>query len=284
MISKDVVENIRLVAIDLDHTLLSKDLKISEKNKKSLQQVTSKGISVVIATGRMPSAIGLYLPSIAEFIDHYIPYNGACVIHQKSSQTLYSETIELESCFKFASRFAEDRYNVILFSGNTLYSRNSTDDAIKAHYNLRTGATFDQWGFHNTPSEIPIHKFFVYDLEINKEYDPHQESPLEQLTFEVVLDQLPSHLTARKTRLGYIEINSAQVSKMNALDFVLQLKNLDRSNLMSIGDGYNDLEMISGAGCGVAVGNAVQEVKDIADYIVGHHDNSGVSEALQLLL
>ncbi|MEN8216469.1 MAG: HAD-IIB family hydrolase, partial [Pseudomonadota bacterium] len=71
-------------------------------------------------------------------------------------------------------------------------------------------------------------------------------------------------LRATKTRLGYVECTHKEVSKLKSIDIALSKKGLvSRENIMAIGDGYNDIEMLKGAKLGVAMGNAVEEVKKI---------------------
>jgi hydroxymethylpyrimidine pyrophosphatase-like HAD family hydrolase len=77
-----------------------------------------------------------------------------------------------------------------------------------------------------------------------------------------------------------VECTHKDVSKLNSIDRVLSKKWLVRENLMAIGDGYNDIEMIKGAKLGFAMGNAVEEVKKIAKMVVSDNDSAGVAEAI----
>jgi len=273
--------NIRAIAIDLDHTLFNSQLEIPEKNAEAIKLTSEKGLYIIIATGRMPIVLNRSLKHLLPYIDCMISYNGAMAMDVKTQELIYAQPVPSYACAELVSKFSSAKYNVMFFSGDRVFSRNVAQDSILEYYVKRTGAQIELCSHREMPTEKPIHKFFFYDLEINKHYNHALESPLETVVYNRVLQYIPTELQAVKTRLGYVECIHKDVSKFNSIDKVLSRQGMDsRKHLMAIGDGYNDIDMVKNAKLGVAVGNAVDALKKVSKMIVSDNDDAGVAEAI----
>jgi Cof subfamily protein (haloacid dehalogenase superfamily) len=273
--------NIRAIAIDLDHTLFNSQLEIPEKNVEAIKLASQKGLYIIIATGRMPIVLHRKLKHLLPYIDCMIAYNGAMAMDVKTQELIYAQSLPSEACADVISKFSSEKYNVMFFSGDHVFSRNVSQDALLEYYVKRTGAEIALCSDQQMPADKPIHKFCLYDLQINQDYNHTVESPLETVVYHRILEVLPTTLQAIKTRLGYVECIHKEVSKFNSIDKVLSRLGIDsREHLMAIGDAYNDIDMVKNAKLGVAIGNAVDALKNVAKLIVSDNDNAGVAQAI----
>lgn len=102
------------------------------------------------------------------------------------------------------------------------------------------------------------------------------------LTMEEELkSRFDQFLYITRSKPGYLEVMNRAVSKAHALELIANYYGIERSEVMAVGDSYNDLDMIEWAGLGVAMGNAIDPVKKIADYVTFSNDEEGVTEALR---
>jgi len=276
--------DIQAIAIDLDHTLLNSQFIISAENAKAIQYASEKSLYIMIATGRMPGELNTYIQDIMPYIDCIISCNGAIVLDTKTSKFIHSQLIPLQSCIELTTQFESDKYNVVFFSGNRVLSRNIIMDPLLEHHVERTGEQIELCADNNVLADLPIHKFLIYDLKVSENYDDSVESPLETKVYYDILQSLPESLRATKTRLGYVECTHQEVSKFNTIEIMLAKQGLSRTHLMTIGDSYNDIDMVKNARIGVAMANAVEEVKQVATMTVSDNDHHGVAEAIQTIL
>lgn len=256
----------KLIAIDLDDTLLDSQLKISPRVKTLIQQLREKGIVVTLATGRMylssrPIAIelGLDLPLIT--------YQGALVKNCISGETLLHQTLAVEYAREIIGLAREKGLHINLYLDDQLYMEKLTVDG-EAYARL---------------AGIPV--CLVPDLAVL----PGNPTKVLLIGEEPYLDKLQVvlkghydnkiHIT--KSKPNFLEFTNPQANKGTALAELAKYYGFSRSETMAIGDSFNDLEMLEYAGLGVAMGNACREIKDRADYVTVTNDEDGVAEALQ---
>ncbi|MBL8295380.1 MAG: HAD-IIB family hydrolase [Bryobacterales bacterium] len=269
---------IKAIAVDLDDTLLTSSWEVSPADQEALRWAKKRGIALIVATGRMPSAARKHTAGISDIIDYLVCYNGALV--ETSSGKAVAEDPLDSTVFGLLRQIASElEYCCLYFSGDVILSERVVDgDQITSYYKSRTGAKIS--AYLDQPSMGRIHKLLLYHPGANDGYNPRQSHPFEQIAFDSLSHRV-SHLTqVRKTGLGYVECSSLRVSKEKAVRSALGELGLDLGGLLAIGDSYNDLEMIRSAAVGVAVDNAVEELKRVADFVVASHESSGVAEAI----
>ncbi|QUY41895.1 HAD family hydrolase [Acaryochloris marina] len=270
----------KAIALDLDHTLLNSDNKISEENITALQVAHEQNVCLIVATGRMPQAVTRIIGESKELFSYFVCYNGALVLRSSDSTTCYEECVNYSDMRFLTDKFDLRNHNVVLFSNDSIFATTTIDDKVVDHYKKRTGATFEYRSDLTKLDCRNFHKFFVYPLEISNNYNPHTESPLEDTVYKQALEFNSNRLKIIKTRLGYIECTSPFVSKWDSMIHALKSEGLTQKKIMAIGDGYNDIEMVEKSHFGVAVDNAVPELKAVAKHIVGSNNDSGVAEAI----
>jgi len=260
---------IKLVALDLDDTLLDPGLRISEDCIKAIQEVRKRGVMITISTGRMyPSALpyalqlGIDVPLIT--------YQGACVKNSLSEEVLYLKPVPAELAREVIHFFQNAGVHCHSYFGDRLVMESLTEEG--RFYARLAGV------------EPTIVDNLIDSLESNAALkimaiSNHESQLLElegKLNFKYG-DKL--HITRSKPY--FLEVMHPEADKARALEVIARHYRIDQQDVMAIGDSYNDLEMLQWAGVGVAMGNAFQVVKDAADFVTATNEEDGVAEALR---
>lgn len=261
---------IRCIAIDLDDTLLRSDLTISKVDQDAIRRAIREGIKVLLASGRMIQSMRPYVREL-ELDVPVIAYNGAIIQEALSGKILYHRPVPAEEARQLVPIFREAGIHLNAYINDELYMDELTEWGQKyaANAGVAPHPVGDLLRYLNEPS----HKMLAVG-EAEK------------------IDRIQKHLQGLfgdrlqfiKSKPTYLEILAPGVSKGMALQELAKGWGLDRNEVMAIGDAPNDLSMITWAGAGVAIGNAVPVVKEKAVLVVADHDHNGVAEALEKLV
>ena len=270
-------EPIRLIALDLDGTLLNTQKQLSEENRAALVRAARAGIHVVPTTGRffdgMPEAVRA-LP----FLRYAITINGAEVADRRTGEELYKADIPLERALELM------RYLDTLPVIYDCYQDNA--GWISRHLKARIDSTVKDPHFrkmlHELRKPVPELKAFVTergrDVQKIQFFIPTPE--LRQELLETLPKAFPD-LAVSSSVSENIEVNAAGATKGRALLGLAERLGIPREGTMAFGDGLNDLSMLEAAGIGVAMENACAEAKAAADYITLSNDEHGVAYAIE---
>jgi len=264
-------KDIKLIAVDLDGTLLNSKHELSERNAKAIKKAIEQGVQVVLATGKTRYAaeklldeLGITSPGV--FSQGLIIYNG--------DGTVRTATVMDKTIIRRIITFAEDRgFGVLAYSGNRILTRRADEVADKiAEYGEPEAESVGSLVNHLDTTEI--NKVILYG----------QESKIAALRWQLS-KQLDGqvHLTRANVQ-GILEVLPANTSKGKAVMRVMKDLNIPPENTMAIGDGENDIEMLEAVGTKVAMGNAIQKLKDVADQVVGSNDADGVAQAIEMFV
>lgn len=260
-------KNIRLVAIDQDGTLLNSDGQLSEQNRCAIHQAMEQGVMVIIATGKSPASargvvtgLGLEAPGV---------FTQGLIVIAPDGSVLFEEGLARETAVSVI-QFAETHHLPILAYCNERMlapQQNHYSDLLYHHYHEplpEIVGSLLPW-----VNKITMNKLLVSD-EVNT---AATRRALEQLVGDraIVLQAVKE----------YLEILPPNTSKGKGLRHLLTHLNIDLTEVLAIGDGENDLEMLQLAGIGVAMGNAGTAVRAVANHIVATNDHHGVAEAIQ---
>ncbi len=268
------MSNIKLVAIDLDDTLLRDDLTISERTRAVLKRVRKMGIAVTLATGRMfPSA-----RPYAEMLGFDIPlitYQGALVKNALSGEVVYHRPLSPEVARRVIAFGREKKMQVNFYLNDRLYVERITPQG--EHYASLAGVPFDRV---SDLEELLVQGAPMKLLMIEEE--PVIDSYFTELREILDAERLEAHLT--KSKPLYLEVSHPDATKGVALRELAGWMKVKREEVMAFGDSFNDLEMLEFAGIGVAVANARPEVRRRARYVTSSNNDDGVAEALEKLV
>lgn len=257
----------KMLVLDLDDTLLNKNLEISERTVKTLHRLREMGVEIVIATGRMFSSALPYIKEL-ELTGPVINYNGAYIKEVGKDKLIYHQPIPLD----IAKEVIKDSEEAGLYINVYIDDRLFVSEL-------------------NEKSEIYYKTTGIQSEPVGKLSDFIFESPTKMLIIEEDRDKIQDYLSYFKekyrgivevtqSKAYFIEFMANRVSKGNAIKILSERLNIPLEEIIAIGDGWNDLEMIQTAGLGIAMGNAPAGVRKEADKVAGDHDNEGVSNVL----
>lgn len=266
----------KLVAIDLDGTLLNMDKEISERNKKAISSAIQKGIKIVVCSGRVYTGARLYAKQLGSK-DPVIACNGAIITEHLDGEILYSNNLNTEDCLKINEVCQKHGVYYHVYAGDTMLTE-------------KLGFTSKKYYERNQalPAEDRV------DIEIvDNMAEKLKSMPGKVLKFVVVSDD-PELLKAARndmTQLEGVDLMSSNydnfevmnkgVSKGAALERLSQLLNIPASEMMAIGDNENDVSMFEYAGLSIAMGNAESCAKEAAMCITAPNNQDGVAIAIE---
>lgn len=285
MISQDVLSKIKILAFDVDDTLLNENNILSEKNKTAIVKAVEKGYRVVIATGRVLTAIPSEVLAI-EGIQYAVTSNGARVSDLHKNQTIYANFLAKEEVEKIMPLLLDRSVMKEVFYNNRVYADKYCLEDLP-----RYGVT-KQWNknyilttrrpVESTISMIYEHMDSLENINLTFATLEKRDVFLEALKKETALALFPSPPFCDTSDV--IEIGGRTASKAEALKALEKILGTGENSIMAFGDSSNDVQMIKAAAVGVAMGNAVPEAKEVADYITLSNAQDGVAMALKTLL
>jgi Cof subfamily protein (haloacid dehalogenase superfamily) len=264
---------IKAFAVDVDGTLLDSDHRLRAAARDALCDLAENNIRVVLATARSPGVLGAVLRSLP-ISPLLICFSGAWIG-------------EIDSESLTPTRVMLDRRHSLPVAKTIL----ATALALNVEPNV---FTVDTWRARRMTTEIMLEcqitecrPVITSDLL----EDGQEPSKILLITAEnessqalhVIADSVQSFSNATFSKLNYLEIVPIGVNKAEALKQLAAILGLDLSQFAAIGDGLNDIEMLREAGLGIAMGNASDAVKSVADWVTGTNDQDGVALAVQRL-
>lgn len=268
--------DIQLIVIDIDGTLLDSKGSISTENKLAIKKAKDKGVQVILCTGR-PIRSAHYLLAELDLLskeDLIITSNGGLIQRAKTGEILHEVTFEREENRRIYELSQKLNMPVAFIDLEYVYEPEYRD-GIESIYTggrakKKNGLKFVDIEMDNLPEVFEIHQAIM-------------SRPEEEL--DAVIPLIPTHYYKRyniyKSLPTILEFLPKQVDKGSSMLRVAKMIGLERDQVMGIGDQENDLSLVQEAGLGIAMGNAIKQVKEAADYITKSNNHHGVAHAIQ---
>jgi hypothetical protein len=261
---------VEAIACDLDRTLIGEDAVLRPRTRAAIAATRAAGIHVVLVTGRMFQAVRPYALE-AGLDDPVVCYQGAVVAEPVSGRWLRHVPIPLELAREAIAALADEGFSPNCYVDDELYVAQVTCEARRyadfQHLQLHTVGNLLEW-LHEPPT-----KLVVID-------DPEVLDELKQR----MLDRFDGRLYISKSLPYFLEFASPDVTKAAGLDFLAEHVGFSRERTVAFGDGENDIELVEWAAYGVAVANAHERVKEVADFVCPSVDEEGVAQVLEAFL
>lgn len=264
---------IKLLALDLDGTLLRKDYTIGERTLKAVHEAHRRGIKIVLNSGRMTPS--MEKPADLLGLDVYlISYNGAVGTSTRAEkrERLFHQPILLNVAKELVALATDRHLQLNYYLDEIVYSEDHEDLAHFVElYKKRTGAPYQMVeSLESCTDRAPTKGLFVLE---NADRDA---------LYEELEPVYAGRATVVKTEPEYLEFLHPDVDKGVGLTGLCESLGIEMSQVMAIGDSDNDEPVIRAAGWGVGVANAKEKVRAAADAITENDcDNDGVAEALE---
>ena len=261
--------NPKLLALDLDGTLLRDDLTISQRNKEAIKKARKKGVEIVIATGRPNSSADKYLKEL-DLDGYFITYNGALIKNIKEDKVIKHTPVPLEISYEILNYVKENNLYLNIYLNNEIYCNKDCEE--RKYYKELMGV--EPILVENGIEEVfnqPSTKLLIIEKDLNKTDE----------IYNYLTEKYSPKLKFNRSIIDCIDIMDKSVSKGSALELLIDLLGIKAEQLTAIGDRNNDLEMIKYAGVGVAVSSGEEILKAEADQITSSNNEDGVAEYIE---
>ena len=271
--------NVRLIAIDIDGTLLDSKVEVSPANLNALRRAHEAGVEIALVTGRR-HRFALPVAESLGFDLCLISSNGA-VTRSTGGELFHRDLLPRATAIKLCQHMRQFReHTVVTFDHEGM-------GAIVCENHERLYGVIQRWMEKNAPyieyispiekalTEDPIQTMFCGPIELMQRAQQH----LLACDFAAEFTLLRTQYDARN--LCILDILNAGCSKGHALERWANYRGIDRSEVMAIGDNYNDVEMLTFAGHPVIMGNAADDLKQSGWTVTLHNDESGVAAAIE---
>jgi Cof subfamily protein (haloacid dehalogenase superfamily) len=261
----------KAVFLDMDGTLLRSDHSVSDATKETIRQLIGKGIPVILVSARPVNAI---LPTWQDIgLNGYpmVSLNGSYIV--ENDQPIFQAMIDLPTTAGVAEQVRPFKANIAYYLQREWYAEVN-----------------DEWTEHE--QKIMDVQIRIAPLpELIREWSAKNIGPNKMLVMgepdsiaeaeEHLKSKYDGQLNIYTSKPTYLEVMDPRGSKSNALRFLIERMKIGREEIIAMGDNFNDREMIQFAGMGVAMGNAPDEIKSVADYVTDTNNNDGVRKALE---
>lgn len=283
----------KLIAIDIDGTLLNSNSQVSNENKKAISYALSKSVDVVLSSGRMPNTI-IPIANEIKANKYLIAGNGSLIYNIQNEKLIYTNYLSKEKVLEVVD-FCEKH--------SMFYNVYTTTSILTKSLDYNTLFYFNE--NKKNPEDKKINISIMDNIyEYVKKYQNNDFLKIticdnNEFVFKRIIQKLTEiknvdilkvlHMSKKIIKHGsgtheikyfYTEITNKNVNKWTAIKELTKILNIKEEEVIAIGDNFNDAEMIKNAGIGVATRNSFPEIQNIANIVVSSNDENGVAEAI----
>ena len=282
----------KLIAIDLDGTLLNSYGEVSKENRKAIEYAMKMGSRVVIASGRDTDSVKKISLDLG-INDYLIAGNGANIYNIKNSRNMYENFLEKDKALKI----------IDICKNNSIFFNVYTDNGIiteNINYNVKVFNSENNFKPIDKQTNIEIVSD-IYEYIKNNDFKILKIIICDDnnIIFNRITDKISKinninildveHMSRKIIKDGtndikmeyfYTEISNENADKWDAIEFLIKELNIENKEVMCIGDNENDRKMIRNAGLGVSMGKSALASKNIGDYITDSNNDDGVAKVI----
>lgn len=292
---KEVMKNMyKLVAIDLDGTMLNSYGVVTENTQNTIKKIISEGTEVIIASGRPIDSIKTIAKEIGSE-KYFIAGNGAIIYDIEKDEIIYKKNLSKQKVLEVIKICEENSISYNVYTDKTILATALKHNVLYYHKenlkkeeNKKTNISIvkDMYEYVKNMQEENFLKITICDE--NKVVFNSIIRRLKMITDIEILDV--SHMSRKTITQGteeipieyyYTEISLADVDKWNAIEFLINKLEIRPEEVMAIGDNINDKKMIENAGMGIAMSGSTSVVTDVANDIAPSNNEDGVAQILQ---
>lgn len=279
----------KLLALDMDGTLLTNQKTITEKVSSSIKDLIERDLGVTIATGRFPASAWLHAQTLG-LTYPLVALNGAVVLDAKTGEKIESISLPPKAAGKIAD-FAKKNNVYVHYHGYNVLYVNEKNDMNKswaiANIVVDEAKELIEENYQDQLSHFRIEEVGSLSEFVKNEKNPavykatviNDNTELVESLYQEI-SQWPE-LSVTRTGPKRFDINAANVSKKTALETVCRLKNISSKEVVAVGDYDNDSAMLEWAGLGIAMGNGNELVKKLADVTTFSNEEDGVAHIIE---
>lgn len=272
--------DIKVIIMDVDGTLINKETKITPKTKLALMKAQETGIKLILASGRPTSGLMDFAKELQMDQHHglFVSFNGSKVIDCQTMNVLYNKTMSVEEGQAVLEHMKQFDVLPMIDKDDYLYVNDVYDNMVHHGDDTMNIIQHESRGGKFKLCEKSDLVAFA-DYPLNKILVAGDSSYLME-HYKEMMEPFKNQLNSMFTAPVYYEFTAKDIDKARALESVLIPMGYKKEEMIAFGDGHNDTSMVQYAGIGVAMANAVQKLKDVADEITLSNEEDGIAETL----
>ena len=284
----------KLVAIDLDGTMLNSYGMVTENTKKAIKDTINKGTEVIIASGRPIDSIKTIAKEIGSE-NYFIAGNGALIYDIKKDEIIYEKFMNKQKVLEIIKICEENSIAYNIYTEKTIIAKGLKynvlyyyKENLKKEENKKTNITIVE-DVYEYIKNLENEKFLK--ITVCDETKSVFNSIIRKLRTVEDIDVLDVlHMSRKMIKQGtedvpieyyYTEISLKDVDKWNAIEYLAEKMNISKDEIIAIGDNINDKKMIENAKVGIAMGQSTPVITKIADFVTLNNNEDGVAKALE---
>lgn len=265
----------KIFATDLDGTLLKPGSIIDESVENSIKKLKENNFNIIAVSGRVSSSIRYFMNKLN--INSYIIGNNGAIVLDKNDNIVYNKSLTKDNLVEIFNIADKYNINIRMYGKDTYYSKFLEDDQVN-HMKISEDNYAVNFEIRDDFKEFVLENnidIFKVLLDTNqKDYGKFYEELKKN-----------ENLYITKSGQTNLDISRKEVNKFDALEYLLDNEFSNESKkLFTIGDYFNDIEMIQNADFGIAMGNACDDLKNIADYITDDVKDNGFEKAVDYII
>ncbi|WP_391558187.1 Cof-type HAD-IIB family hydrolase [Robertmurraya sp.] len=260
----------KMIVLDLDDTLLNDEHSLSKRNKEALMAAQELGVKVVLASGRptfgmVSIAKDLQLDQYGSYI---LSFNGSKIINAKTNEEIFNSTISSEMAHRLYDLSKREGVAILSYKDESIVIEEPNEYAdIEATITGLPMQIVDQFKATITEPVVKAMMLAHPDILVNVE--------------QTLVKEVGKEVSVFRSKPFFLEFTALNVTKGTSLHQLTQKLGIKAEEVIAIGDSYNDITMIEFAGLGVAMGNAPDAIKEIANHVTETNNNDGVAKVVE---
>lgn len=287
----------KLIAIDLDGTLLNSYGQVSERNREALKKAQEKGIQIVLASGRSTNSVKNMANELGNN-NYIICGNGSLVYDLRNEDIIYDKFIEKKKALQIIKICEQNSIYYNVYTENMVIAKTLSNNVLFYHQE-----NANKPDSRKTKINLVENIYeYIENLE-NENILKFTISDNSNIIFNSIIKKLRdiknidvldvAHMSRKIIKSGteeveiayyYTEITTENVDKWNATKWLAEKLNISNEEIIGIGDNVNDKLLIENAGLGVAMGNSAPYIKEIADRVVATNNEDGVAQIIEEII
>lgn len=273
---------IKLFAFDIDGTLLDNKSKVPDSSIEALKKLDDAGIKVVLASGRVFSSVK-YNQNLLNIKGPIVATNGSLI--SLDGRDIYKtyplEEDKLKQLYEFC---ISNKLDFHIYDDENYYTNRVNLEKIK-HLEID-----NNYGMNYQVNLIYKNDPISYLIENNKKAVKFQISGIDDNDLsrneivKILNNDFSDSLYITSSGFSQLEIGNENATKWSSIEEICEILGINKNEVAAIGDAHNDIPMVSNAELGFAMGNAKEELKEVADVIVADNESSGILEAVNYIL
>ncbi|MGM9985875.1 MAG: Cof-type HAD-IIB family hydrolase [Bacillaceae bacterium] len=256
----------KMIVLDMDDTLLRDDHTISPRTKQALLDAQKAGVKVVLASGRPTYAMvdvakELELDKYGSFI---LSFNGGRITDCRTNEDIFSKALSVETMHHMIDISKRENIYIHTYVGNDILTDKNNE------YTTFEGKITNMEVIEVADLKAAVTEPVIKALMV---YEPEHLAIVEKK----LQAEFAGQLSIMRSKPFFLEITENGVDKGQSLHHLIQKLGITQEEVIAMGDSYNDVTMIKFAGLGVAMGNAPQDIKELADHVTETNMNDGVA-------